>query len=681
MAAEGSEIQFIQTVVTILTVGTGLGFLCHWLRLPLVLGFILTGAIVGPSGLGILSNTEYISFMAHIGIIFLLFIVGLELSIAHLRQMRVQALVAGIFQLGLTTIALTLLFLVFGVPLQPAFLMGSILSLSSTAIVLKAMEDAGELDTVHGRVILGVLIIQDLSIVPLMTLIPSLAEPLAGDILPMLLTIGMVLLKAGFFLAIAVLASIKLIPPLLDRLASTNNREIFTLSVVGIGIGIAMITGYIGLSFEAGAFIAGFALSGSIFSRQIIADSRPFRDVFTTIFFVSVGMMLDIQFLFEHWPKVLGFAAIIMLIKALMAFGAVKMLGFPVHRSLWAGLTLFQVGEFSFVLIHRLMEFMPLDATGRVMPWGLEMGFWNPMIINTIVLSMFLTPLVIRRLPHLLYRLKEYQGEMAESESKGEELPAEKVIIGGYGPVARNLSKVLGRKGVPYVIIELNAETIKTLKAQKVPCVYGDASREEVLEAAGVHDARILALTFPDVRTSEVALQRAKHMNPHIQCIVRTRYAQPIEALYSMRADQVIYEEFETGIAFIFKTLQALGYPREFITQVLAAAREKDSTGRWEISDEDEMAFGRLSVLADTKIEWLELKPDSPMVGKTLAESRIREETGANVISVIEHTGQRQLNPAPHIVLHEKDILVAIGTIEQLKLLEAKVSSPPDPNG
>lgn len=668
------EFILIETIVIVMGVATGMAYLFQWIRLPALLGYILTGVIIGPYLLGLIQDSALINAMAQIGILFLLFIVGLELSFTKLKQLRFHAPVAGVLQLGLTTLLLTGLLFISGVPPQLAFLLGSILSLSSTAIVLKSLEEAGETDTVHGRLILGILVIQDLSIIPLMTLVPALSSSFSANILTSVLG---VLLKALLFVALAVWISFRLVPTLMDKLASTHSREIFTLSVVTIGLGMAFLTGFMGLSYEAGAFIAGLSLSGSVFSRQVVADSRPFRDVFAALFFVSVGLLVNVDFLLSHFPMVLLVTISLVLTKAMVTYGVVRGLRFPTKTAFWTACSLFQVGEFSFILLRRVME-----SASNLPNWQNVMGFWSPLLINAIVLSMFITPLVIHALPWFIYRFSSGQKALAAEKSNRAHhvsLPPETppledfVLIAGYGPIAQNLVTVLSLQDLPFVIIEMNANTLKKLRQQGIAAHFGDVSHPDILKAAGIEKAKVLAITFPDIRTAEIALQHAKRLNPTVYCMVRARYRSDIQRLYALGADEVIYEEFEISVNFIFHTLHTLGHPVHSINHVIALLKEREQHALHEINLEEQPVFGRLSLLADTKIEWLEVGPNSLLVGKTLGTSELRQHTGVNVLSIVDAEGQHSLSPTPEYLFKPHDVLVVVGTIEQLHKLEMLV--------
>lgn len=667
----GLEASLLGIIVLTFTVGAILAYTLQKLHLPSFLAFILTGMIMGPEALNLIRINE-IRPLAQIGIIFLLFIVGLDLSLDKLKQLRYQAPLAGVLQLALTTAVLMLsLRYLTSMPWQLAFMLGSILSLSSTAIVLKSLEEHREIDSDHGRLILGILIIQDLSIIPLMALIPYLSSPLEANMLKELLV---VLLKAFLFGAVSIFLSLKIVPIFLDRIASTNRKEIFTLALLCIGLGMALFTHVLGLSYEAGAFVAGLALSQSLFCRQIISDSKAFRDVFITLFFISMGLQFNTHFLLSQFGLVCIATALLIFLKGCCAFGAVRMLRFPQKTAAWTGISLFQVGEFSFVLLGRSLE-----TFSHVSAWQQLLSFWSPVLIDAIIISMFLTPIVLRQFQKLstpgiqILRKPTYADELGKSIKAADQcalsLPRH-VIIAGYGPIARNLVLALEQSQISYSVIEMNLKSVRILKEQGVHCVYGDVSRIEILEEAGVKEAGILAITFPDIRTAESAVREAKQLNPGIQCLVRSRYQADMEHLYKIGTDHVIYEEFETSLSFIFNVLTKLNAPILETERMITLMREAESSTNPELQNMSYPIFGRFNLLEGSKIEWAEIQPDCKLIGKTLGEAKIRNRTGVNIIAVVNAQDHTQIAAEAELRLNANDVLVGVGTLEQLHALE-----------
>jgi CPA2 family monovalent cation:H+ antiporter-2 len=342
---------------------------------------------------------------------------------------------------------------------------------------------------------LGILIIQDLAIIPIMTLIPLVSQPFEGA---MAYSVGWTLLKAILFLGASVLISFKLVPTLMDQLAKSHNREIFTLSTVSIGLGMAFVTGLLGLSHESGAFIAGLALSGSIYSRQLLADSRIFRDVFATLFFVTVGMFVNLPFVLENWLLILGMALAIAMVKGLAVFTSVSMFRFSKRTAFLTAFSLFQVGEFSFVLFPKLLE-----VSTDLPVWDAWLDQWYPPLFHAVILTMFVTPLMVRVAPKALKILLGFLGRDEHPDSEVEAKMAENkghVVVAGYGVVGQQLIEILQAQNLPVTVVEMNPNTIKVLHKKGIRCVCGDVSRTEVLKSAGIMEAEVRALTFPDSR-------------------------------------------------------------------------------------------------------------------------------------------------------------------------------------
>ncbi|MEB3287093.1 MAG: cation:proton antiporter [Vampirovibrionales bacterium] len=554
-------------------------FVFHKIKLPSVLGFILAGALLGPSVLNWVKESD-LGLLSELGIIFLLFLVGLELSISKIKRLKFQAPLSGILQLTFSgAILTTLLSWGMGLPLQLAFLFGSILALSSTAIVLRQLEEHRELESLHGRVILAILIVQDMAIVPLMTLVSALSKPLGTSasvmevILPTALDIGKALLIA----IAATLVSLKLLPRILDYLAKANQKEILLLSAITIALGAAWTTNALGISYEAGALIAGISLSGSLFAHQVFADSRAYRDVFVMIFFISMGLWVDVDYIASHWLLVIVTTLSLSTVKALSAYAAIRLSGFHRRSAIWGGLALFQAGEFSFVALTQLMA-----SADAVPQWSPYIEVWAPLIRNTIVITMFITPLMLKATPWITNTISGALREKpkAAAASKGsEENEPPAVLIAGFGPVAKQLTRALKHMDLGYCVIEMNANTVKTLQKMGEPCLYGDAAHTDILMAAGIEQAQFFVITFPDIEAAAAAIRQAKVINPEIIILVRARYEMDISRLSCLGAEYVVCEEFETSIDFADTLMRIKEVPEEEIRQLINALSDKEGLG------------------------------------------------------------------------------------------------------
>ncbi len=651
----------IQSVTLILLVAGVVGALFNFIRLPGVLAFILCGILLGPGGFGIVSDTETIHAIAELGIIFLLFVLGAELSLPRIKEMRVHSLWAGVLQMSISIIAFSLCLHLFGISTRAAIFIAGALALSSTAIVLKMLSDEGEMETAHGRIAMGILIVQDLSLVPLMTFMPLLTgQGVEGSLLE---SLAWVLLKSTLFLGTIVFLSWRIVPWTIDKIAAGSSKEIFSVFVVAFGLVIALLAEQVGLSYAVGAFVAGLSLSQSITSRQIVAESLPFRDIFSTVFFVSVGMLLDVGFLLSHLPMTMLFTAMIITVKLVTTALAIYLLRFPFKTILWSALSLFQVGEFSFILLQT----------------GLNTGTISPLILNavtsSIVITMLMTPLAIRAVPRIQKWLERQQNIMHKIEQA---FPHERirplndeVVIAGYGPIARNLVQVLQAHEVGFRIIEMNIQTVKQLQQEGIHCVFGDASNAEVLAHANIHQAKVFAVTIPDIRSAELAIQNARRMNPNLYCIVRSRYQHHLQSLFTFGADEVVYEEFETSMSFIYSILDLFGdYITDKESYMLLLRENRKALLRTGNVTQDSARYGRFSVFKDTKIEWISIPEGSPLIGMTLADAGLRQKTGVNILSIVGADGLEQITPDPSTPLSANQVLVVIGTIDQLKSLE-----------
>lgn len=662
--ATGMDASALGTVVLIFVTGALSSYLLNYFRLPAFLGFILAGIVLGPSGLSLI-KPEQMHVLSQVGIIFLLFIVGLELSVDKLKALRFRAPLAGVLQIVITTFVLTLsLKFLMGFPWQLASIIGAVLSLSSTAVVLKSLEEHGVADTVHGRVILGMLIIQDLAIIPLMAMLPFLLAP--ADLNHLLGNLSVIFAKTVFWGALSVFISLKAVPFVLDHFASTNQKELFTIALACVGLGMSLLTHQMGLSYEAGAFIAGLSLSRSLYCRQLIADSKGFRDVFITFFFVSMGLVFNTSVVIQFFPVVVITTVGVIALKAISAFVAVRLTSFQTKTALWTAISLFQVGEFSFVLLGKTLE-----AVSQVSSWHSHLVFWSPILIDSIIFSMFLTPLVIR-----LFYLRSCSVEGGGNTDSQERLSSDghvgDVIIAGYGPVAKSLSGALQETGMSYCIVEVNLKTIRYLSGKHVPCLYGDISSADILKEVQIQNSKILAITFPDLQTAQLAIHQAKRLNPSLYCIARARFKTDVDQLYGQGADRVIYDEMESGISFVVSSLKQLNYPLLAIENMTQQLRSFNATDlKSDAALEGSPVFGRFNLFAGNKIEWVTIPDNSPVVGNTMKTLAIRQATGVNIIAVIESETQRQIQPDPDLVLDSAYVLVGIGTIEQLYALES----------
>ncbi len=643
------EITILRELIIILAASLPITFLFHRAKLPALVGFLVTGVLIGPYGTAIITEIQVIERLAEVGVVLLLFTVGMEFSIADIARSGRQLLVGGGAQVLLTIVVIMGFALVLGYPLPQAVFFGFLASLSSTAIVLKVYSDRAELDTAHGRLSTGILLFQDIAVVPMMLLLPVLGEAgAAGSV--SLLTIAVSLGKAVIGLIAVFIAARQVVPFLLHQVIRLKNREIFFLLIVLICLGTAWVTYSLGLSLALGAFLAGLIISESEYSHHIVSEIMPFRDYFASIFFISIGMLLHTGHLFEHWPMVLMLTLLIMLVKSGLVAATARALRYPIRSALLAGLGLAQIGEFSFLLAQQ----------------GLDRGLMGQdvfqMFISTSILTMLATPFLIQAGPWFTARLPELIPAADKSSVcalKGH------TVIAGYGLNGMNLAKTLKATHIPYVVLEVNADTIRRARDEGEPIIYGDITRKDVLVRAGVDCAKVMVFAVSDFNATRIAVRAVRQLNPSIFILIRTRYAADVDELYKLGADQVIPEEFETSIEIFARVLNQYHIPGNIIANQIQLVRFEGYKMLRGLSLDHENLGRIASLFAGATVENIQLQPGSPASGKTLKELDLRHSTGATVIAVARN-GEATTNPGPDYQLQTDDILVLLGAHRDL---------------
>jgi CPA2 family monovalent cation:H+ antiporter-2 len=650
------SLPVFEELLLLLLASVPIAFLFNRLRLPTLVGFMITGVVIGPHGFGLIREAEAIDFLAEIGVVLLLFTIGLEFSPRRIVEMRRLVLAGGGMQVVLTVGLVAALAYLLGRPAGQAVFFGFLFALSSTAIVLKSYVERAEVDAPHGRAAVGILLFQDLSIVPMMLLVPVLGGGEGVSTTQVLLRLG----AAAVALAVIFLLARKVIPYLLRHVVSLRSPEVFIISVVLLCLGTSWLTSQFGLSLALGAFIAGMVLSESEYSHQIVADILPFRDVFNSVFFISIGMLLSLSALWSDLPTVVAWVGALVVGKALIVLAAVRLLGYSLRVALMAGLGLAQIGEFSFILAKA-----GLAA-------GLLSGGDYQRFLAASILSMIATPFLIRLAPRLGYAAQNFfaPGSMMEPSVEGfrpEEAPVLRghVIIVGYGLNGRNLARVLRRVRVPYIGLELNAEAVRKAGREGERIIYGDATRREVLHHVGVEHARILVLAISDPTATRHTAWLARQMNPDIHLIVRTRYMSELKDLRALGADDVIPEEFETSIEIFSRVLKEYGVARHEIHRQVAEVRSEG----YQMLRSPSLMPSEVSEIADAlggaSTETLIIEDDWLCVGRAIGELRLRTLTGATVITVVRE-GRTEINPGSEFRIEADDVLVLLGSPEQI---------------
>ena len=626
----------------------------HRLKLPALPGFIVAGVLLGPNALGLVSDVHQVESLAEVGVILLLFTIGIEFSLSRLREMGRQVVVGGGAQVLLTVGLSAGLAVGLGLAWPVAVLLGFLVALSSTAIVLKGLADKGEIDTPHGRLATGVLIFQDLCVVPMMLVLPYLAGGSGGGA-----GVAWALIKAGLVVAGVLVLARTVVPRALSEIVKTRSRELFLIAVILVGTLTALGTAAAGASLALGAFLAGLVISESDYGHQAMAELLPFRDVFISLFFVTVGMLVQVAFLRDHPALALVGVAAIMGGKSVLAALGPAVLGYSGRVALLAGLAVSQIGEFSFVLARQGR------GTG-LLPEGLYQTF-----LAVAVLTMLVTPFALQSAPALLDALERLipldrllPGFRPQVLTPVGEPLTDHVIVAGYGLNGRNLAAALRSIRAPYLIVELNAQTVRQARARGEPAFYGDATREEILRGLGAERARMLVVAISDPAATRRMVRVARGLNPRIHIIARTRYVVEMPELTRLGADVVIPEEFETSIEIFARVLAHYGVPHGDIERLVGEIRGS----HYEVLRSD--AAGRLSLDAvagvpQMAIERMRLPPHSPLAGKRLAATGLRSQTGALVLSVVR--GEDEIaTPGPQFRLVAGDVLVVVGQPHQL---------------
>jgi K+:H+ antiporter len=649
------QTHFIQDLLLIFGLGVIVVVAFHRARLPPIVGFLVTGLLCGPFGFGLIDGVEHVEAMAEIGVILLLFTVGIEFSVEELSRVRTFLLSGGALQVSLTLGATMAGAVAFGLRLPVAIFLGMLVALSSTAIAIRMLADHNELDAPHGRAAVGILIFQDLVVVPMVLVTPFLGGA-GGDASDLLLVIG----KAAVFIALAVVAARWVVPWLLQIVVATRKREVFLLTIVLICLGMAAASAKVGLSMALGAFIAGLILSESEYSHQALGEVLPLREVFNSLFFVSIGMLFNVRVVLEHPVLIIGALLGVVALKTTITSGIVMVLGHPFRIALMTGVLTSQIGEFSFVLSK-------VGSQAGLLDVPLTQGF-----IAVAVGSMMLTPLLARLAPRVSARAERWlpgtyvRGRAVTVTVRGE-LPAldDHVIIVGYGVNGRNLARVLGRVGIPFIVLEMNPDAVRAERKRGRPIMYGDATRPEILRLAGIDRARVLVLAISDAGATRSAVDLARRLNRQLHIVVRSRYVQEMGALLAVGTDEVVPEEFETSIEISSRVLRRYLVPRDVIERLIREVRSDSYEMLRTMSDTHSPASGLDRFLADLSLEVYRVERNASVAGKTLADCGLRDR-GVSVVAIQRRDGTMRSTPAGADMLEEGDAVLLLGPPERL---------------
>jgi len=556
------------------------GMVAHRLRQPVLLGYLVIGVAVGPHALGLVGDLELIETIATIGVALLMFTLGLEVSIAQFREIGKVGKWGGIAQIAITfVLGLAAGITIFRWPIAQSVVFGLIISLSSTAVSLKLLMDRGELNSVHGRIMIAFLIFQDVAVVLMMVIMPILG----GSEQSLPLTLGIAVGKAILFVGIAVVSGLWVLPWLMGRIGGVRSRELFLLTMLTLCLGAAVGTQLLGLSMVFGAFLIGLVIRGPRFGYQATAEITPLRDIFATLFFISMGMLLDPRFLIDQWVLVAITVSVVIAIKMLVVFSVVRLFGHSNRIAVLSGAGLFQIGEFGFII-----------AQGGLGTGIVSQEFYS-LILSTAILSMLLTPLslslVSRLYPHAVPARAAEVSNKAEASSAppvNDSTPVkERVVLAGYGRIGQNVAQGLEDAGIPYMVIEIDPERIAELRRSRKPRIYGDASNMHVLSQAGLDNAGVLVVTFPDTLAVVHTVKCALEINPKINIVARVHRTREAKLLKNMGVIELISPEYEASLEFIRRILSVSGWKKTEIQRTVTEVEKDDRVA--EFGSEEDM--------------------------------------------------------------------------------------------
>jgi CPA2 family monovalent cation:H+ antiporter-2 len=542
------------------------GMIAHRLRQPVILGYLAIGVAVGPYALGAVADVALIEATATIGVALLMFTLGLEISITQLREVGKGGMWGGIAQI-MVTFALGVLVgsTLFRWPVPQSILFGLIISLSSTAVCLKLLMERGELTSVHGRLMIAILIVQDIAVVLMMVVTPVLGGVAQNIPLALAIAAG----KAALFIGIAIVSGLWLLPWLMGRVGGVRSRELFLLTILVLCLGAAVGTQIFGLSMVFGAFLIGLVLRSTRFGYQAVAEITPLRDIFATLFFVSLGMLLDPRFVLAQWSSVLLTVAIVIAIKILIVFSIIRLFRHTNRIAIMSGAGLFQIGEFGFIV-----------AQGGLVAGIITQHFYS-LILSTAIITMLLTPLFLSLVSRFYPRMAlaraikgVYPKKVAASPISESPTSKERVVIAGYGRIGQNVAQGLQDAGVPFIVIEIDPKRIAELRHSGKPRIYGDASNARVLSQAGLNRAKTLVVTFPDPLAVINTVRVAREINHDLNIVARVHRTREAELLKSMGVTELISPEYEASLEFLKRALAMSGWRSADIKQTLPIVQQ-----------------------------------------------------------------------------------------------------------
>lgn len=652
------ESFILQDIVIILGLSIVIILAFQKLKLPAILGFLIAGIIAGPHAFNLISSKHEVELLSEIGIIFLLFVIGIELSLKGLASIKKTIFLGGGLQVGGTILITTGISTFVGLPLNTSIFLGFLFSLSSTAIVLKLLQEKGELSAPHGRINLGILIFQDIIVVPMMLLTPLLA----GETPNILKTVAIMVVKILLVLVIVYILARYVAPKIFGWVVQTKNQELFILTVVVFCFGVAWLTSTVGLSLALGAFFAGLIISESDYSHQATANVLPFREIFISFFFISVGTLLNLDFFFSNIVIILALVIGVVLLKMLVIGLTVLILRYSARTVFMVVFSLFQVGEFSLLLSS-------VGKDNEIIPENIYQYF-----LAISIITMGITPFLISLSPRITYsllkapipptvrkRLENIKRSTKAEEEFSEESLHDHLVIVGYGINGKNISKAARKAEIPYVIIDTNPETFEQAKANKEPIIFGDATQTTILRHVHVQEARVVVIAISDPSATRKMLTSIRQFTQTATVIVRTKYVKEIGEVIRLGADEVVPEEFETSIEIFTRVLKKYLVPfdeiQDFINQIRSSDYEMLTSMK---KSPHSPALQHLNIPNKEIVTLKVMRDNRKIVGKSIEESGIGKNYRVTLLA-IQRNNRYLTEISPETTIQQGDLLYLFG--------------------
>jgi CPA2 family monovalent cation:H+ antiporter-2 len=656
------ELPILINITLALVVAFGGGVIARRIGLPTIVGYLLAGIVIGPFTPGFVGDIDTIQQLAELGVIFLMFGVGLDFSFTDLWRVRDIAIPGAILQTGIASLLGFGLSQIWGWTVSAGLVLGLAVSVASTVVLLRGLMDNSLLNTSHGQAAVGWLVMEDILSVLILVLMPTLA---ANSGVINWQNLAITLLKAATFAAIMFFIGVRVIPLLLERVVKIRSRELFILAILAITLGTAMSASEVfGVSLALGAFVAGAIISQSRLSYQVGADVFAFREAFSVLIFVSIGMLVNPIFLWQNLEQVAGLTLLVVVGKAIIVLFLGLFFPRPARTFLIIAVGLSQIGEFSFIIGQAGLSLKMLNSNQY------------SLILAASLFSITINPFMYKLLPVMEKILRKFPGFWKKFETHiqlpeiQEEYLVDHAVIVGYGEVGKHLVDVLESLMIPLLVIETDAERIAILNQKNIPTLYGDAGNSEVIRHAHLDQASILVTTVPDEATAIMIVKAARELNPNLSIIARAATMEGVRYLAELGTNHIVHPELEGGLEIVHHTLLSLGFPLQEVHLYAESVRHDLYDFDITTDEEHQSLHALLQAFKGIEVIWMKLDESSSLVGKSLAESNIRSNTGASVVALVRNK-QLIANPKSMIAFEAGDCVGVIGESEQLKALKS----------